>query len=171
RLDWSYADNHFGTGLPPRADNAANYDLLRPLLADASIRPLPADIAWTRDAFRDWLRIRASSSLFRMRDARDVHRRLSFRNVGPAQQAVVIAAHLDGEGYPGARFREVLYLVNADKHARTVEFADERGKAYVLHPVLAEAGAADARARRAHYASTEGRFTVPARTAVVFVVE
>ncbi len=71
RLDWTYQDNHFGTGLPPAADNGKDWDLLRPMLADAAaIKPTPADIVWMRDAFRDLLRIRASSTLFRLRTSR-----------------------------------------------------------------------------------------------------
>ena len=63
RLDWSYRDNGFGVGLPPARENAQDYDALRPLLASAAtIKPRPDDIAWMRDAFRDLLRIRASST-------------------------------------------------------------------------------------------------------------
>ncbi len=42
-------------------------------------------------------------------------------------------------------------------------------KGYVLHPVHRAFGAADRRALEASYAPGSGAFTVPARTAVVFV--
>ena len=45
-----------------------------------------------------------------------------------------------------------------------------KGKAFVLHPVHSAANAADKRAAGATYAAATGGFTVPARTAVVFVV-
>ena len=45
-----------------------------------------------------------------------------------------------------------------------------RNRALVLHPVLAAPGAADRRAREAVYDGSDGRFTLPPRTAVVFVV-
>jgi pullulanase/glycogen debranching enzyme len=172
RLDWSYTDNHFGSGLPPAPDNGKDWALLRPVLADAdAIRPAPADIAWMRDAFRDLLRIRASSTLFRLRTAQEVQQRLRFRNTGPAQNPLVIAGHLDGAGYDGAGFREVLYLLNVSPQAQTLLLPQEAGKRYVLHPVLAHAHAADARAKQARYEPRRGRFVVPARTVVVFVVE
>jgi pullulanase/glycogen debranching enzyme len=172
RLDWSYTDNHFGSGLPPAGDNGKDWALLRPVLADAdAIRPAPADIAWMRDAFRDLLRIRASSTLFRLRTAQEVQQRLRFRNTGPAQNPLVIAGHLDGAGYDGAGFREVLYLLNVSPQAQTLLLPQEAGKRYVLHPVLAHAHAADARAKQARYEPRRGRFVVPARTVVVFVVE
>lgn len=172
RVDWTARDNYFGTGLPPASDNAASWPLMRPRLLGARLKPTPADIAWTRDAFNDLLRIRSSSTLFRMRSAADVADRLHFLNTGPSQVPEVIAGHLDGRGYPGAGFGEILYLVNVDTEAHTLQFEAERGKRYVLHPVHRAPGAADRRAaEQSRYDATLGRVTVPARTAVVFVVE
>jgi pullulanase/glycogen debranching enzyme len=172
RLDWSYQDNYFGTGLPPANDNSKDWDLLRPMLADmAAIKPTPDDIAWMRDAFRDLLRIRTSSTLFRLRTAQDVEQRLRFRNTGPAQNPLVIAGHLNGSGYDGANFRDVLYLINVSPQAQALVLPEEAGKRYALHPVLAGVHAADSRAKQATFDPRTGRFMVPARTAVVFVVE
>jgi pullulanase-type alpha-1,6-glucosidase len=172
RLDWTGQHSFFGTGLPPAPDNASSWPLMRPRLADPRLKPSPADIEWTRAAFLDLLRIRSSSTLFRLRSAADVHERLRFLNTGPDQVPVVIAAHLAGNGYPGAGFREIVYLVNVDLSPRSLTFATERDKPYVLHPVHRAPGAADRRAAdESHYDPPTGRFTVPARTAVVFVVE
>jgi pullulanase/glycogen debranching enzyme len=165
RLDWTYRDNYFGTGLPPAADNGKDYALIKPLLGNAALKPTPADIAWSRDVFRDLLKIRASSTLFRLRTADDVKQRLRFFNVGPAQVPTVVAATIDGSGYDGAGFRSVTYLINVDKEARTV--VGEAGKAYRLHPV--HNGGADKRASEARFDAVTGRFIIPARTAVVFV--
>ncbi len=171
RLDWTYADNGFGAGLPPSRDNGKDWALLKPVLADASIKPRPEDIVWMRDAFNDLLQIRAGSTLFRMRTADDVRARLSFRNVGPDQNPVVIAAHLDGAGYAGARFREVLYVINVSPGVQTLMLPEEAGKAYVLHPVQRAAKATDTRPRDARYDPASGRFAIPPRTAVVYVIE
>ena len=172
RLDWTGRDNFFGTGLPPARDNAASWPLMRPRLADARLRPSAADIDWTRAAFLDLMRMRSSSTLFRLRSAADVHERLRFLNTGPEQVPTVIAAHLQGNGYPGAGFREILYLVNVDLEPHALVLATERGKRYVLHPVHRELRAADRRAaEESLFDPLTGRFTVPARTAVVFVVE
>ena len=170
RLDWTYTDNGFGAGLPPSQDNGKDWNLLRPVLRNANAKPSPADIAWMRDSFRDLLGIRASTPLFRLRTADDVQRRLAFRNVGPKQDPLVIAGHLDGEGVAGT-YREVLYLINVSPEPRSLLLPEEAGKAYVLHPVQASAEAADVRARQARYVASDGEFTVPGRTAVVFVVE
>jgi hypothetical protein len=122
-----------------------------------------------RDAFRDILRIRASTPLFRLRTADDVQRRLAFRNAGPKQNPLVVAGHLDGAGMEGT-FAEVLYLLNVSPASQTLVLPEEIGKRYVLHPVQAAAAAADARVREASFDARDGRFVVPGRSAVVFVI-
>ena len=169
RLDWTYRDNFFGTGLPPAADNAKDWPLFKPLLANAALKPAPGDIAFARDAFRDLLQIRASSTLLRLRSTEDINARLRFFNTGPDQVPTVLAAWIDGQDYPGANFAGLGYLVNVDKKAHTIDAALLRGKKLRLHPVHAASGAADQRAREARFDSARGTFTVPARTAVVFV--
>ncbi len=171
RLDWSYTTNGFGGGLPPAHRNKDDWPVMRPVLADTSIAPTSAEIRWTRDAALDLLRIRASSTLFRLRTAADVSKRLQFRNVGATQDPTVIVGHLDGAGYPGARFREVLYLVNVAAEERVLDLPVEKGKRWVLHPVHRAPAAADRSAATARVETASGRFTIPARTAVVFVVE
>ncbi len=169
RIDWTYRTNYFGTGAPPAEDNGKDYDLIKPFLADPSIKPGRGDIIFARDAFRDLLKIRASSTLFRLRTTDDVKSRLHFHNTGSNQEPTVIFAHLDGAGYAGANFKGIAYLINVDKVAHTVAADAEKGKQYRLHPVHSAAGAADKRAAQARYDSAAGSFTVPPRTAVVFV--
>jgi pullulanase/glycogen debranching enzyme len=170
RLDWTYQDNYYGTGLPREEDNGKDYALMKPLLADAAIKPAPADIAWSRDAFRDLLAIRSSSTLFRMRTSADVQQRLRFHNTGSAQVPTVIAAHLDGAGYAGANFKSITYLINVDKVAQRVTVDEEKNRGYRLHPVHLRAGAADKRvASEARYDAASGTFTLPARSATVLV--
>ena len=169
RLDWSYRDNHFASGLPPKADNGEQYALVKPLLADAAIKPGPAEIAWMRDAFRDLLRIRASTTLLRLPNAAEVRQRLQFINTGPAQNPRLVAAVLDGRGLAGAGFARLAYFINVGQSAESLQLPGEAGQGYRLHPVHLAPGAADKRpAAEARYEAS-GRFTVPARSAVVFV--
>ncbi len=169
RLDWNYVDNGFAAGLPPRQDNGKDWELIAPVLRNPDAKPSPREIAWMRDAFRDLLRLRASTSLFRLRSVYEVQRRLEFRNVGPGQNPLVIAGHLDGAGHAGP-YRELLYLVNVSPQSQGLTLPEEAGKAYVLHPVQAAPDAADKRARGARYVADSGRFEIPGRTVVVFVV-
>ncbi|WP_426190074.1 alpha-1,6-glucosidase domain-containing protein [Massilia sp. DWR3-1-1] len=161
RLDWTYRSNYFGTGLPPAPDNGKDYALIKPLLADARLRPAAADIGFARDVFRDLLAVRASTTLLRMRSSADVQQRLHFL----PSAAPLIAARIDGDGYPGARFRTLAYFINVDKVAHSVRAEGEQGRRYRLHP----AQKADARVRQARFDPATGRFLIPPRTAVVFV--
>ena len=170
RIDWTYQDNYFGTGLPVAEKNQDNWNVMRPFLNNADIKPTATEIGWTRDAFRDLLKIRASSTLFRMRTAADIKQRLTFHNTGSQQVPTVLAGHLAGGGYAGAGFAEVVYLVNVDKTPQTVTIGALAGKGFQLHPVHRAATAADKRAAQATYTAASGAFTIPARTAVVFVV-
>ena len=171
RLDWSFATSNFGVGAPPAVDNQASYAVAKPRLASASIKPDTAGIGLARDLFRDLLTIRKSSTLFRLRTADDVKARLVFYNTGSAQIPTVIAGHLAGAGYAGAGFAEILYLVNVDKVAHALVVDAEKSKGWVLHPVHLATGAADPRPEaEASYDAPTGTFTVPPRTAVVYVI-
>ncbi|MES2162408.1 MAG: alpha-1,6-glucosidase domain-containing protein [Pseudomonadota bacterium] len=170
RIDWSYQDNYYGTGVPRAEDNGKDYDLIKPLLRDTAIKPSPKDIAYARDAFRDLLAIRASSTLFRLRTAADIKQRLRFHNTGSGQVPTVIVAHLDGAGYAGANFKSITYLINVDKVAQRVTVDAEKNRHYQLHPVHTNMAAADKRvALEAKYDAASGTFAIPPRSAVVFV--
>ena len=82
------------------------------------------------------------------------------------------AGQLDGAGYPGAGFRELLYLVNVDTRPRELTLPAEQGKAWHLHPVHLAPAAADPRpASAARYDAASGRFSTPPRTALVWVLD
>jgi pullulanase-type alpha-1,6-glucosidase len=173
RIDWTFTDNGFGAGLPPRQDNETSWPLMAPRLANPALKPTPADIAWTRDAFLDLLRIRASTTLLRLRSTEDIQTRLRQLNTGPQQvgSGAVVGAHLDGQGYPGAGVKRLVYLINADTQAHRIPAPELAGQPWKLHPVLAAPSAADRRAADARWDATSASFTVPARTVAVWVVE
>jgi len=172
RLDWTFNDNNWGVGLPPARDNRGNWPLMRPRLADPAIRPAPEHIRWMRDAFLDLLRIRSSTTLLRLRTADDIRQRLRLLDTGPEQIGTVLVGHVDGQGYPGAGFRELVYFINVDLRPHTLTLPELQGRNWQLHPVQRSETAADARPReRARVDAASGRFTLSARSAVVFVVE
>jgi pullulanase-type alpha-1,6-glucosidase len=168
RLDWTHTDNGFGAGLPRAADNESSWPAFAPVLRDASIKPTRREIEFTRDAALDWLRVRASTPLLRLRTTDEVQRRLTFLNTGPEQDPTVVVGHLDGRDHAAGGFREVLYALNVAPDARRIELPTQAGKRWTLHPAL-RAGV-DTRAREARL-GTDGRLTLPGRTAVVFVIE
>jgi len=170
RLDWSYRTNHFGTGLPPRQDNygrdGRDWALARERLADPSIAPGPAEIAWARDVFRDLLKIRAGTPLLRLPSAAEIAKRVGFPGSGAGQNPVLVATRIDGRGLGG--HRAVLALINVAPTAQVLELPDEAAARWVLHPV--QRRGADARVREGARFQA-GRFEVPARSAAVFVLD
>jgi len=165
RLDFSLQDNGFGAGLPPQADNGADWETLAPLLRDPSSKPRAADIRQARDQFLDLLRIRSSSSLFRLGDAAQVLARLRFPAVPPGQEERLILVDLDGQGWPGARFAALRLVFNAG--AQAVELPADA--AWRLHPVHRAPEAGDRRIAAEAGRAAPGHLRVPPRSAVVFV--
>jgi len=173
RIDWTATTNHFGSGLPPKDDNAELWPFMKPLLADAAaIAPTPVDIRTTRDAFLDLLRIRASSTLFRLRTADEVAKRLTMLNTGPEQVPTVVVGHLEGRGLAGAGFAEVLYAINVAPQASTLNLPELKGRALRLHPVHRASEAADRRPIEAsRWNADTATLTVPPRTALAYVID
>jgi len=159
----------FGRGLPPRRDNANSWPVMQPRLANTALIPTPAQVQWTREAFKDLLRIRASTPLFRLPTANAVVRRLRFANTGPTQEPTVVVAHLDGGGLANAGFSQLLYAVNVDVVAHDIPVPSLKGRALQLHPVHRAPTAADTRALESRWNSETGVVRIPARTAVVWV--
>jgi pullulanase len=173
RLDWTFRDNHFGSGLPPAWDNESSWPWMAPLLARAErIRPRPQDIAFARDQFKDLLRIRASTRLLRLPTAAEVGRRLRFLNTGPGQHPTLLVGLVDGHGLADAGFAELVYALNVGTDEAQLKLPALRGRPWVLHPVHRDPAAADRRAAsKAALTGADGLLRVPPRTAVVFVRE
>ncbi len=171
RIDWSGQTNYFGAGLAPLKDNAGNLQPMQERLLNPMMSPKPENIRFTRQSFNDWLQIRASSRLFRLETAAAVSARMRILNTGTKADHRLLAAHLNGRGLADAHFEEIVYFLNAHTQPLPFTLDSAIGKPYRLHPVHSSAAAADARPRTdAKFDSTLGKFIIPARTAVVFVM-
>lgn len=158
-LDWTGHTNGFGKGLPPAEKNEANWALYRTLLGDAALKVTPADITRASDHFRELLRVRSSSSLFRLDTAAQVQQSLSFL---PAPTGV-IAMKLSGGVSATNPYRDLLVIFNGSADAVTLNDASASGMK--LHPVLA--ASSDPIVRTSKVSSTQA--SVPALTTAVFV--
>lgn len=170
RLDYSYASNNFGVGLPLAEKNEESWPLMAPVLANPLIKPDTPAILAAKGGFEDLLAIRQSSTLFRLRTAQDVIDRLKFHNTGPAQVPGVVAMSISGaepRPYPGAKYKRVVVLFNVDKVANTVTIPELQGRKLKLHDV--QRFGSDAVVRASAYDPGAGSFTIPARTTAVFV--
>jgi pullulanase/glycogen debranching enzyme len=170
RLDYSYASNNFGVGLPPSGSNGANWAMMTPILTNPLIKPDTRAILQAKAAFEDMLRIRQDSTLFRLRTAQDVIERLKFYNVGPDQVPGMIAMSIDGtnpSNYPGARYKAVVVMFNVDKVAKTVAIPELKGRKLQLHRI--QRNGSDDVVKASTFDGASGSFTIPARTTAVFV--
>jgi pullulanase-type alpha-1,6-glucosidase len=169
RLFWDYSDNGFGAGLPPEQDNGSRYPYLTPLLANPAIKPTRSDIEWTAERFRELLEIRRSSRLFRIGDAAEIERRLTFANGGPTQVPGLIIMKLSDAPTPDLdpQAESIVVLFNATPDTKNWSEPDLRRHHYKLHKVQRTSG--DKLTTQSQFVPGQGRFRVPPRTTAVFV--
>jgi pullulanase len=170
KLDYSYATNNFGVGLPLASANQDNWPLMQPVLANPLIKPDTRAILQARDVFEDFLAIRKDSTLFRLRSAQDVIDRLKFHNVGPNQVPGLVVMSIDGANprrYQGAGYARVVVLFNVDKTAKTFAIPELKGRKLALHGI--QRRGADETVKASSYERASGSFSVPARSVAVFV--
>ncbi|MEW2360278.1 pullulanase-type alpha-1,6-glucosidase [Spirillospora sp. NPDC029432] len=167
RLHWDCRlGNGFGAGLPPAWDNRDKWPYARPLLASPDLGPGCADIEAARARTGELLRVRESSPLFTLPTAAEVRRRLSFPLSGEGETPGVITYHLDGRGLD-PRWTSVTVVLNAAPEPARQTLPALEGAGVRLHPV--QAGSPDPVVREASFDRATGTFTVPGRTAAVFV--
>lgn len=170
-LDFTYQDNGFGRGLPAAEKNAGDWPIMQPLLANASLQPGEELIQASIANFADFLQIRYSSPLFRLRTDDQVMSMLHFHNAGPdAIPGLIVMSIADiGEGEDDVDPDYELAVVLFNARPEPVTFTDDAlaGMGLTLHPVLAVRS--DGRYDAASYDAETGAFSVPARSATVFM--
>jgi len=169
KLDFTYQDNNFGVGLP--VEGGDRWPMMKPLLSDSKLKPTPADILSARDHFREMLQIRQSSPLFRLRTAADIHRHLTFLNIGPDQIPGLIVMNLmDTEAVDlDPNYEHIVVLFNANPDEVTFTDIGLDGPAFELHPV--QQASADPLVKASRFDPLTGTFAVPGRTVAVFVLK
>jgi pullulanase-type alpha-1,6-glucosidase len=164
-IDWTYADNGWGHGLPLAGGNKDRWDVVQPLLANKVLKPSQAQVIAARDHFLDMLRIRKSSPLFRLSTADDVLARVSFLNEGSKQTPGLIVMALADDGALDPNYARILVFFNANPGAVTWSNAQLPG-GWKLHSTLA--ASADPVMKQA--AAAGASFTIPGRSTAVFVL-
>ncbi|MCO5186535.1 MAG: pullulanase-type alpha-1,6-glucosidase [Anaerolineae bacterium] len=169
RLDFTYAINNFGVGLPVESKNGSNWYLMDPLLANPDLMPDSADIGLTNELFRELLAIRYSTPLFHLETAQEVMDKVAFHNTGPDQIPGLLVMTITDRG-PGSldsNVNELVILINATPEEQTFSADYFNYRIYHLHPV--NRNSVDPVVRTASFDRDSGTFTIPARTAAVFV--
>lgn len=171
-LDFAYRSNNWGVGLPPAGPNRERWGLMRPLLANPALAVSPGDIAFARDYFREMLRIRKSSPLFRLRTADQIKARLKFHNTDLDQVPGLIVMDIADQGQAETldrRFARIIVLLNAAPQGVTFALAELKGLDFALHSI--QAGGVDPLVKQSRFDPATGEFSIPGRTTAVFVLE
>ncbi|MBK8048736.1 MAG: pullulanase-type alpha-1,6-glucosidase [Anaerolineales bacterium] len=170
KVDWTYAGNNFGVGLPPAGDNQSNWNLIGPRLADPNLKPGSSEIQAVATHLREILTIRNSSPLFRLATEADVMARLEFWNTGASQIPGLIVMSLSDKAPALADLdpnaEQIVVLFNATDDAQNFTAAELVNQGFWLHPVQAQKQDA---VSGATFDPQSGTFAVPARTTAVFV--
>jgi pullulanase-type alpha-1,6-glucosidase len=172
-LDFTYASNNWGVGLPVSGKNAENWDVMRPYLSDPALMPSQNDIMYSAELYREWMEIRYSSPLFRLETLADVQERMNFHNTGSSQLPGLIVMRLSdtvsGTTDIDPNYESIVTLFNANDEAQMITVTDMISVPLTLHPV--QQNSVDAVVKTATFDATTGVFTVPGRTTAVFVEE
>ncbi|WP_420818954.1 pullulanase-type alpha-1,6-glucosidase [Ornithinimicrobium flavum] len=169
-LDFTMTDNGFGRGLPPEGDNGDKWGIIRPLLADASLKPAPADIELASAMAQDLLRLRFSTELFRLGDPAQIEAKVSFPVSGTehGDPQVIVMRIDDTAGTDVDPALDGLVVVfNASAEAVDQAVPGLEGAALELSPVQADG--ADEVVKTATWDAASGTAHVPAQTVAVFV--
>jgi pullulanase len=169
KIDWSGQTANWGIGLPIASQNQSQWSIMTPLLNNAAYTPLPANIAYSAQAFKELLAIRYSSDLFRMPTFQEVQQNLTFLNTGQKQTPGLIVMKLDANGGDYGIYRHIVVIFNATNESATFTDGRLKGLALSLHPV--QKSSSDPATRESTFHSKEGSVTVPALTTAVFVSE
>jgi hypothetical protein len=169
RLDFTYQANNYGVGLPVASKNQENWPIMAPLLADPGLTPASSDIVQMANLFQELLQIRYSSELFRLETAEDIQARVAFHNTGSAQIPGLIVMTLSDLVEPDfdPEMERLVVLINANDEAQHFVVPSTAGSYLELHPVQQES--VDPLVRLAAFDQESGAFSVPGRTAAVFV--
>ncbi len=167
RIDWTLKSNNWGVGLPPANGNQDVWNILAPALADPNLKPTEQDNTGTFLHTLEMLVIRKSTDLFRLRNAADIKKSVSFFNNGPDQIPGLIVERITSSDRFCFPASEAVVLVNATPQAQTFSDAAFKRQPLVLHPV--QVFSHDPVVRTSKFNSKTGTFTVPARTTAVFI--
>ena len=140
-----------------------------PLLSNPTYTPLPANIAYSKKAFAELLKIRYSSGLFRMPTFEEIQQNLTFLNTGTNQTPGLIVMKLDANGGNYGIYKHIVVLFNATN--AEVTFTDGRLQGLALHLHAVQQNSSDPATRQSAFNSKAASATVPALTTAVFVAE
>jgi len=171
RVDFSYKNNNWNVGLPRQDKDGVNWPVIATIIANPQAEPDNKQIKQALAVFKDFLVIRYSSRLFRLRTAEAIEKRVEFLNTGPAQIPGLLVMSIDGEAEDGeveiktaeSDFEKIVVVINATPARQKVTLPQDDG--YSLHP--RQQTGADVIVKQSLI--EKDQLVVPALTVAVFV--
>lgn len=169
RIDWTGRTNFIGSmGLPPAEKNEAQWPFIRPVLQNPLTHPSAEDIAATREAVKDLLRVRRDTTMLRLRDKAAVLSCVDFPDATEQVAGLIVMTLGRGDRSCGdGKYRRLVVLINAAPTPRSYTMGAFKGHAIRLHPLLS--AGSDPVVKAAAFTPASGRFSVPGRSVAVFV--
>jgi len=169
RVYWDYSSNNFGVGLPPAWDNDGRWPIMSPLLTNTALDPAQSDIEFAAAHFREILRLRQSSPLFRLTTAAEINAQVSFYNGSNAQDALLVMGLADDGAIDlDPNYETILVFFNAHKISQAIAISGASN--FSLHPIHTDGVDDDpVITGGASFNEATDTFTIPARTTAVFV--
>jgi len=169
-VDWTGADNGFGHGLPPEADNSAKWPYMKPLLANPALKPSAAEVQSASAQAQDLLKLRFSSPLFRLGSGDATNAKVTFPVSGgvDAHQGVIVMRVDDTVGADvDPALKGLVVVFNGSAAAVDQKLPGMSGAGLSLSPV--QSAGVDAVVKTSSWDSAASTLSVPARTVAVFV--
>ncbi|WP_367989020.1 pullulanase-type alpha-1,6-glucosidase [Vibrio sp. NTOU-M3] len=167
KVDFSKQTNNWNIGLPRADKDQANWSAIQSIISNPNTIATAQDIEWTDDAFKALLKIRSTTPLLKLLSEEEVLKRVRFHNTGPEALPGMIVMSVNDGVSAGADLDKahdaIVIAINANTKAQSI--AIETAENFQLHPVLLASG--DEIVKQAKF--SEGRFSIPALTAAVFV--
>ncbi|GGY78628.1 hypothetical protein GCM10011613_24170 [Cellvibrio zantedeschiae] len=165
-VDFSKQSNNYDVGLPPEVKDKDNWPIISDVLQKSEGRDhvTSAHISLSNAMFLDFIKIRSSSPLFRLRTADEIIKRVSFPNAGANHQAGLVVMKIDNSDLViDPNIKEIMVVFNNGTTPQTFAYAG--AKQFKLHPVQAKGADVLVKTSRAN---SKG-FVVPKFTVAVFV--
>lgn len=170
RVDFTKQTNFYDIGLPPAEKDQENWLLIKQVLTQNQGRDHVSakQIQLSSDVFNEMLRIRMSSSLFRLTTAAAIIKQVSFLNTGKDQQQGLIVMNIkfaatNASSTDKQPFKQIMVIFNTN--ATTQHFAYPQASLYKLHPV--QKNSVDSVVKQSQ--ANDRGFSIPALTTTVFV--
>jgi len=170
KVDFTMQDNNYNVGLPPADKDQANWSLIKKIIDRNQGRDhvSSADIKFSAAVFMEFIKIRMSEPLFRLKTASEIIEQVKFHNTGKDQQKGLIVMSLTSSSKlkPLSADNETTELVvvfNTSDENKTISYA--QAELFKLHPI--QFNGADSIVKTTSI--EQGKFSVPSFTTAVFV--